>query len=308
MAAKGVEIHELGSKLRIIAEALVHCGMLDSDTPAAFARHFGINYNRLKFSISQGRLTRQFQEQLATAAGFDPNDPAWLDPDIPPKVRNAPELPGYPGRDSLAHFRTMYFAQKGVSGLLKRKIEAENPRVLKEDLAYFSIDSSGQVVESEQPIELFATVVVQTHPYRREFHFGFKKVRLKLAARRGAAALSTRLRDVMLGDARLTVRGTQFLSEWFLERANAALDGEYATRVEPLCRVVGANIGDKLEAELDVNKQDGSIVFADGAEMPSAAKRKVLELLLTEDLPNAPGFDGWKRLAVQHLTVVRGGQ
>jgi hypothetical protein len=74
MATRGIEVHSLEKKIRIVAETLHELGKQPSVSRLAFANSAGIDYDTLKAAWRTGRLSAALIKQIAVAAGFDPDD------------------------------------------------------------------------------------------------------------------------------------------------------------------------------------------------------------------------------------------
>lgn len=309
MATKGKEFHALEWKVRIMAETLSEAGKISSPSRREFARFADIDYDTLKAAWRSGRLSNELEAKLALAAEFDPSDLSWIDENVLPSQRSAAG-PSYPGRDTVAAFRSMLRRRHGFTGTgIFVRVVNDRPQLLDSNLATFSVEDSGQGAIAGEPAPLFFSIVVEPGFDPKGIHYGFQRVRLRLVL---DPATTTRIVDrlaqdkkVEIKNAVLEVRGGEHFPEWFLHVQGTVLDGEYSSRNEPLCVLTGASIGEELRADIAVRPMDGTLVAVDGAPLPDLLKRRIVEILCAKKLPGSTDTQGWISLGLQRLRIMR---
>jgi hypothetical protein len=310
MATKGKEFHALEMKVRIMAETLCEAGTINSGSRRHFASFAGVDYDTLKAAWRSGRLSNELNEKLALAAGFDSTDPCWIDENVDPMQRSSTDGASYPGRDTVAAFRSMLRRRRDLPGAgTFVRITNERPQLLVTNLAAFSVEDSGQGAVLGDPAPLFFSIVVEPGYYPKGVQYGFKRMRLRLVldARSRARILKRLAEDVKveINGAVLEVRGSAHFPEWFLHVQTAVLDGEYSSRQDPLCVLAGAEVGEEFRAEMAVRPMDGTLVAIDGAPLPDPQKRRIIELLCAKQLQGSSDSQGWISLGLQRLSIVR---
>lgn len=310
MASRGVEIHSLQRKVRIMAETLYELGKLKTPSIPSFAKFVDVDYDTLKTAWRSGRISLDLQEKMAKAAGFSTSDSSWLDSDIDPALRSATDGLTYPGRDSAAAFRTMLRRQSELpgAGTLVR-IRNERPDLVDSNLASFSVADSGQGALLGDSNPLFLSIVLEPGFHPKGIKYGFQRVRLRLAfGKQSQVRLKERLGHgsaVRINGATLEVRGGEHYPEWFLQVPEAVLKGEYITADDPLCVLADSQLGEEFSAEIAVRPMDGTVVALDGRPLLEAQKKHIIELLCLKRLPGASDTQGWISLGIQRLRVVR---
>jgi len=73
----------------------------------------------------------------------------------------------------------------------------------------------------------------------------------------------------------------------------------------PLCDISQLSVGSTIKATLSAQLRDGSLTRIDGQEMPSAAKRAIIESLLVKTLDSNAQKRGRLTLSNQLLKAVR---
>jgi hypothetical protein len=310
MATRGIEVHALQKKTRIIAETLCELGKIPAPSIPDFARFAQIDYDTLKTAWRSGRLSIELQEKMATAAGFHTSDHTWLDTDVDPMLRSSPDGPAYPGRDTAAAFRAMLRRQLELPGTgTLIRIKNSRPQLVDSNLASFSVADSGQGAALGEPNPLFLCLVLEPGFHPRGIAYGFQRVRVRLVFDAGSQArIKHRLghaTTVKINGAFLEVRGGEHHPEWFLHVPDVVLKGEYVTTENPLCLLADTYIGEEFRAEVAVRPMDGTVVAVDGKPLLEAHKRHVLELLCAKRLPGTSDSQGWVSLGVQRLRIVR---
>lgn len=309
MATRGTQFHALEPKLWIIAETICELGETRRGSRRELARFAGINYDRLKAAWRLGRLSADLQEKLARAGGFDGSDPTWIDPDVSPKDRSKPDDVHYPGRDTAERFRAMIRHRRGLQGAETIRIANHRPRLIDSNIATFTVEDSGQGAGLNRSAQMFFTIVLEPGYHPSGFAYGFRRVRLRLRfSEKSRMRLTNRLaygKYVEINRAILTVRGDEHNSEWFLEVQDAILEGEFATRDNPLCDLIGLALGEEFEAELSVRLLDGTLKSLNGEALPDPQKRRIIELLSAKKLPDSVDSHGWLSLGLQKLCIVR---
>lgn len=310
MAARGIEIHALQKKARIIAETLCELGKLTRPSMPTFAALAGIEYDTLKTAWRSGRLSIELQEMVGNAAGFNIADPTWLDHDIDAASRSQSDGPTYPGRDSATAFRAMLRRQLELPGsgtLIRAK--NDRPQLIDSNLVTFSIEDSGQGAALDDSTPLFLSIILEPGFHPNGIQYGFQRVRIRIAFKAASQArLKQRLGQaeaVPIKDAMLEVRGGEHNAEWFLYAPTSILRGEYVTAESPLCALTDTFLGEGFRAEIAVRPLDGAVVAIDGAPLVEPHKRHVLELLCAKRLPGNTDSQGWISLGLQDLRIVR---
>jgi hypothetical protein len=309
MATKGTEIHALEQKIRIIAETLYELGTIKNPSRKEFAIFAQISYDRLKAAWSSGRLSIALEEKIVAAGGFDQADPTWSDQSVPPMNRYQPDNHEYLGRDTVASFREMLRRRHGVAPDIARVVD-ERPRLVDSNLMTFAFSDSGQGTAFGQPAPLFFTIVLEPGYHPSGFIYGFRRIRLRLRFNeKSGVRIKDRLacgKSVEIGAAILTARGDEHHSEWHLQAETVMLKGEFVTRDDPLCSLIGFGNDERFEAEISVRPLDGTLVDQDGVELGPINKRRIVELLSAKRLSDAYDSQGWISLGIQTLRIIRG--
>jgi hypothetical protein len=309
MATKGTEVHALEPKIRALAETLHATGAIPSPSRREFARFAGISYDRLKAAWGSGRLSVDLQKKLATAGGFEHSNPTWFDPNVPPRDRSKSDTADYVGRDTVSNFRSMLLKRHGIAPDIVRVFD-DRPRLLDSNLVTFTVEDSGQGTTLGQPASLFFAMVLEPGYHDSGFIYGFRRVRLRLKFdEKSRIRIKNRLahgKGLKIGSAILIARGDEHHSEWFLEAEATMLQGEFATRSDPLCNLTGFSIEEHFEAEVSVRLLDGTLVGHDGVELGPINKRRIVEILSAKKLAATPDSQGWLSLGRQTLRIIRG--
>jgi hypothetical protein len=309
MGTKGTEFHALELKIRALAETLHEKGAILNPSRPEFARFANINYDRLKAAWANGRLSVDLHEKIVKAGGFERSDPTWFDPNVSPKDRSKSDTADYPGRDTVSNFSAMLRKRHGIAAEIVRVVD-DRPRLLDSNLLTFTVEDSGQGTTLGQPASLFFAMVLEPGYHESGLIYGFRRVRLRLNFdEKSRIRLKNRLaheKDVKIGSAVLVARGDEHNSEWFLEAEATMLQGEFATRSDPLCNLTGFGIEEQFEAEVSVRLLDGTLVGHDGIELGDNNKRRIVEILSAKKLADAPDSQGWLSLGRQKLRIIRG--
>jgi hypothetical protein len=310
MATKGEEVHALEKKVRIMAETLCEIGRIRSVSRCDFAETSDIDYDTLKAAWRSGRLSTALQSKLAEAAGFDLSDPAWIDDSIDPSIRTLADNADYPGRDTAANFRAMLRRSHELpgSGTVIR-VANQRPKLIDSNLATFSVEDTGQGAALGDPMPMFFSIVLECGYHPKGIEYGFNRVRLRVVFdEQSEARLQERLGDaiaVQINGAILEARGNEHHPEWFLHSAKSALQGQYTTNDEPLCVLVGSQLGEEFQAEMSVRPMDGTLVAVNGQPLQEILKKRIIELLCAKKLPGVKDTQGWISLGTQLLSIVR---
>jgi hypothetical protein len=310
MATKGEEVHALEKKIRIMAETFRDLGRIRSTSRREFAAVADIDYDTLKTAWASGRLSTEMQTKLVEAAGFDASDPTWIDDSIDPVVRAAADNVDYPGRDTAANFRAMLRRHHSLSGSgTMIRVVNERPQLIDSNLATFSVEDAGQGAVLGEPTPMFFSLVLECGYYPKGIQYGFSRVRIRLVLDEGSQA---RIRErlggltaVQINGAILEARGNEHHPEWFLHAEKSALQGQYTTTSDPLCMLVGSELGEEFTAEISVRPMDGTLVAANGMPLQEMQKKRIIELLCSKKLPGVPDTQGWISLGRQQLSIVR---
>lgn len=309
MATRGIEVHALERKVRVIAETLHEVGRIPNPSRRDFATYAKVSYDRLKAAWSSGRLSPELQEKISAAAGFDHIDSTWADQNVSPSDRSKPDGPTYPGRDTVENFRHMLRHRHGLAAEVVRVVDSR-PLLLDSNLLTFTLEDSGQGSRLDQAASLFLTMVLEPGYHSTGLIYGFRRVRLRLkfAPKSGIRILDRLAMGsvIRFGTATLIARGDAHHSEWFLETDASALRGEFRTQEQPLCSLLGFKIEEQFDAEVSVRLMDGSLVNKDGSELSSPNKKRIIEILSAKKLAGVADSQGWLSLGLQTLTVSRG--
>lgn len=309
MPKKGIEIHRLEAKVRVIAQTMYELGRIESDSNREFAIKADIGYDRLKKSWREGRMTPDLQELVSQYAEFDIGNPNWIDGEIPPAERIAGTITNYRGRDTVDNFRHMLRSQHDLPAGLYIRLDGNQPRLTDANLLRIEAYDNGQKTVVGESLQLFFILVIEPGFIEENLVFGFNRIRLKLKFQN-----ESRLRvqdagqfgqQLTIREAKLSSRGGQYTVEWFLSVDKGILEGEYATRDHPLCQLSQGRIGDTFSVEAAVRPMDGSLRSVNGADLPVPAKQRIVEILSRKRLSGVTDSHGWMSLGTQELTIIR---
>lgn len=306
MPGIGISIHGLQRKLEIIAEAQAIAGLIPNPTLTAFAKQHGLKVSTLRSAVGEGRLTAALNASILAAADVPADEVRWLDPNVPAQMRSRDDGPDYVGRDSVSAFRSYFFRKLDLIGSDFRKAIPSQPILIDENIAYFAFDGSGQFSAPDAGISLFFSAVVDHGYDKGNVRFGFSRIRLKLmpATNVDRSNVVRRLGDLNGAGVKVVARGTAFFSEWFLIPSSGTLKGEYSF-AEPICELVGADIGSTFVAELSVNTVDGGLVDSDGKALEASQISAIITAVFAENLPGKRESNGWRTLGSQIITIQR---
>lgn len=306
------DIHALPAKLRVMAEVLHEKRSIKRPSLKELAAHVKINYNTLKSSRSDGRLSKAIELKLAGCFSFDSEDSAWIDTRVDARRRSLAEGHDYPGRDTVANFRYMLRALHSLPTDQFVRLESQRPELLDSNLAVLDMSDSGQHTVSNEALELFFSIILEPGYHESGLSFGFCRARLRFLFREGSQAkLNRRLGDkdeIEIANAKLSARGGVHGPEWFLAIPDAVLQGEYVNSGAALCQLSGCQVGELFHAELSVRLMDGSLRSSCGGELPYDTKRIIIEQLFAERLRENSDTQGWLTFGRQALRIVRADQ
>ena len=309
MATKGKEVHALEAKVRVIAEIFGELGIIASGSRREFAAFADIDYDSLKTAWRSGRLSNELEQKLAKAAGFDPNDPNWVDENVDPAARAVADKL-YPGRDTIANFRAMLRRRFELPGYgTAVRIFSERPQLIDNNLATFSVEDSGQEMALGEPAPMFLCAVLERGFHPRGVEYGFSRVRFRFVfSEHSQIRVKQRLpveNSIEINGAILEARGTEHHTEWFFRVENSILEGEYMTKDHPLCALDEIVLGEDFYAEISVRPKDGSLLAVNGAPLEDMHKRRIIECLCAKKIPGLADTQGWISLGRQRLRVIR---
>ena len=307
MPAAGSIIHALGQKLEVIWICLHRAGVLQTPNLRGLAEAAGVNMQTLKSARSKGSMTDEVALKVSRLAGFDHRDPRWHDSTVAVSQRSLADR-SYPGRDTVAAFRSMMHRTLGLGGTTVQ-LSTTGLQHLDTRLAKFQIDASGQQFEEGESGELLLTVHLQTSE-EGGVRFGFRRVHVELTLP-GTQRSSVHNRlghdePYPMRDALLEAVGGSMAPEWLLTATGDVLMGEYATTDRCLGVLTHLNLGDAIAAKLSAKLTDGELQVVAGSNDLSADQQAVIRALFEQSMPAAKDRGGWLTLALQTAEVRRG--
>lgn len=307
MSEKAFPVHALDKKLDEIAWVLLKSDAMSALARAMEVKGISVDTSTLSRARRLGELTGALEQKLSTFANFDCKDRAWFDPAVPAHDRSL-SADEYYGKDTPAAFRRLLLTSNGFVTRMRRRILPMAPRHRDSAFTTFLVESSGQVVDEGEPIELLIRFVFQPG-YGEGFSYGFNTIHMRFKKPRNSQIHFTHLvaeiEPLPVGDAKLSVVGGSRDPIWTLYKEHSMLRGEYRY-LDPFALVNGIEPGEEYIAEFIVEKAHGTIVDRNGKPLEDAAQRAVLGVLCSLELEDDRPREGWVTLGTQPLKVVRG--